>query len=111
MASIDSLPPSPKTRVSPFGSRQYPAACRGKNVPVTVSVTCPPPPAQAPGLGALSTGGGADPWVVEEVSLLHPPTTRTTSSSGSPGLIRMGRFTTATRRVEQPRPATPHLFA
>src|SRR5882757_1517130 len=72
MASIDSLPPSPNTRVSPFGSRQYPADCRGKKGALTGSLTCPPPPAHAPGFGALSTGGGAEPCGVDAPSLLQP---------------------------------------
>src|SRR5882757_11587255 len=72
MASIDSLPPSPNTLVSPFGSRQYPADCRGKKAALTGSVTCPPPPAQAPGFGALSTGGGTEPCDADALSLLHP---------------------------------------
>ena len=34
-------------------------------------LTCPPPPAHAPGFDALSMGGGADPCVADALSLLH----------------------------------------
>src|SRR5690349_16377070 len=115
MASIESLPPSPKTRVSPLGSRQYPTACRGKMAALAGSVTCPPPPTHAPGLDALSTGGGAEPCGADELSLLHAEA-RAEVSRTKPMRVQCIPPLTATRRRRQlhalaSRGAVSDLFA